>query len=119
MRSRAPSLTSLKVRLVHIPDALEIDELDRVAVRVVKIGMPAREAAVALVLVEQHFDAAGFHMRERGVEILARKHEGVVDEGVAALVRGRVIVSFRKHEILLAATHEDGRVIAAPEGRPD
>ena len=118
MRFRAP-LAAFIVGRRRIADALEVDELDRVAVGVVEIGVTAGEAAVALVLVQQHLDAAGFDMRERGIEILDVEHEGVMDQRIAAPVLRRMIAGARQHEILLAAAHEHRGVVLAPEGGAD
>src|SRR5262249_20841200 len=74
-------------------------------------------AAMPFVLVEQHLDALGLRVGERGVEILAVEHEGVVDEGIPSAVRRRVIAGAREHKVLLAAAHEHGAVVLAPEGR--
>src|SRR5439155_7397754 len=99
--------------------AVEVDELDRVAVRIVEIGVAAGEAAVALLLVQQHLDTAGLDMGERGIKVRRRQQKGMVDERVAAAVLRRVVAGAREHKILLAAAHEHGGVVAPPEGGAD
>jgi carboxymethylenebutenolidase len=96
---------------------LEVDELDRIAVGIVEIGVATGEAAVALVLVKQHLDALRLDIGECGVEVLSPEHEGVVDQRIPSAVRRRVIAGARQHEILLAAAHEYGAVVLPPEGR--
>src|SRR5262245_25177258 len=113
----AAALAALIIRGGRIARAMEVDELDRVAVGIVEIGVAASEAAVTLVLVEQHLDALRLRVGERGVEVCAVEHEGVVDQGIPPAVRWRVIAGARQHEILLAAAHEHGAVILPPEGR--
>src|SRR5215470_20356295 len=91
VRLGAAALPPLIVGRTRIAGALKVDELDRVAVGVMEIGMPAGEAAVTLVLVEQHLDAFGLDIGERGLEVFAVEHEGVVDQRVPPAVRRRVI----------------------------
>src|SRR4051812_214375 len=83
--------------------------------------MPPGEAAVALVLEQQHLDAVGFQMRHRGVEMLALQDEGVMNENFPALVGRdmRVDARTRQNEILLAATHEDGALVLPPVSGAD
>src|SRR4029453_1609128 len=117
MRLGAAALTSLIVGRGRIAGPLEVDELDRIAVGIVEIGVATGEAAVALVLVKQHLDALRLDIGECGVEVLSPEHEGVVDQRIPSAVRRRVIAGARQHEILLAAAHEYGAVVLPPEGR--
>src|SRR5258705_38201 len=55
-----------------------IDDLDAVAVGVMKIGVAARKRDVTLVGIADERDAARFHDRERPVELLPVHDESVM-----------------------------------------
>src|SRR5688500_11578997 len=78
--------------------------------------MPPGEAAMALVLVQQHFNAVGLQMRHRRIEILPLHEEGVVQQDFPALVGRNMIIGagLRQHKILLAAAHENGALVLPP-----
>src|SRR5262249_25752905 len=54
---------------------IEIDDLDPIAIGVVKIGVPARERGVTLVGIFDEFDATRLHDCKRPIEFLRRYHQ--------------------------------------------
>src|ERR1700726_3010792 len=119
MRLRSAPLPPLVVRSPDVADALEIDEFDRIAVRIVKIGVAAREATMPLILVQQYLDAASFHMGERGIKVRGSDKKRVMDQSVSTPIGRHMITAARQHKVILAAAHEDGGVILAPEDATD
>ena len=57
---------------------IQIDDLDPIAIGVVKIGVPARERGVALVGIFDEFDATRLHDCKRPIEFLRRYHESMM-----------------------------------------
>src|SRR6476469_5336591 len=115
----AAPFAGLIIRRCYIADALEVYEFDGIAVGIVEIGVPAGEAAMPLVLVEEDLDPAGLDMGERGIERIAVDQEGMMDQRIGAAVGRRVVACARQYEIVIAAAHEHGAVVLPPEAGAD
>src|SRR5215471_3303551 len=85
---------------------VQIDDLDPIAIGVVKIGVPAGERGVALVGIFDEFDATRLHDCERPIEFLRRYHESMMMSVFAGIVRIDVMGDLCQHEVAATAFHE-------------
>src|SRR5215470_7283421 len=85
---------------------VQIDDLDPIAIGVVKIGVPAGERGMALVGIFDEFDATRLHDCERPIEFLRRYHESMMMSVFAGIVRIDVMGDLCQHEVAATAFHE-------------
>src|SRR5262249_19743564 len=85
---------------------IQIDDLDPIAIGVVKIGVPARERGVTLVGIFDEFDATRLHDCKRPIEFLRRYHESMMMSVFTGIVRIDVMGDLCQHEVAATAFHE-------------
>ena len=94
--------------------ALQVHDLDHVAVGIVEIGAAALEGALAAVLFLDDRDAF-FGEEFLGVVVFLRRHaKGGVDVVLVLAVRIDRILRIGQHEVVVAAGHEH-HVVVAPD----
>ena len=95
---------------------VQIDDLDPIAIGVVKIGVPAGERGMALVGIFDEFDATRLHDCERPIEADARLFvSSQLEQRAAAVVPGKRELGVRSQRALEA----DNGVREAPESEKD
>ena len=81
---------------------MQVDDLDGIAVGILEICVAADESDMSLVLIADDLDAFGFQLRYRPVESLTVHDEGVMDEGMAGIIRPPVVAYIGQDEEVIA-----------------